>query len=583
MAANRVSKLAVYANSDMATIAWMTDAPIPGCRGFAIERGARGPKGDARDGFINTWVGFKGGKHTAGESRPSTVWPVQRYLWSDYVVSFGQQIRYRVIPMVGPGDKLQKAPAAQWSSWSSWVTVGTSKTKGFHAYFNRGIIPSQFMARQADKQNKFKQLLQQNINDPKSGIRKFLSGTLRVQLIDLLSKAQSAGVNVHAALYELNDPELIAALKSLGGNCSLILASGAYKSANKKKGTPAVPDENKNCRVDLKKNSKVQVFDRLVKSPHFAHNKFVVFSDPSGKPEKVWTGSTNWTVTGLCTQTNNGLLIDDAQIAVGYRRRWEALKDAKAAYPKTLAADGSKVATHSLDRARIRAWNVPCQKYVDLVDAKKYISAAKQGIVFLMFNPGKGDGKRKQNALIQDILALNTKELFIEGVLNQDPGGSKDPMIQLTHKGQQLPPLSVPAILPKNLQRAATGWFKSTFQYNMVMIHSKVIVIDPLGRNPVVMTGSHNLGPKASASNDDNLVIIENAPELATEYAVYVMNIYGHYKWIFNEYLRSHGASDAEKKTSPQYDGNQDNDIWQHWYLAGSNLREMEFWLGKLS
>jgi phosphatidylserine/phosphatidylglycerophosphate/cardiolipin synthase-like enzyme len=85
--------------------------------------------------------------------------------------------------------------------------------------------------------------------------------------------------------------------------------------------TPEVPDENKQVREDLKKSSQVRVFNRLVKSPHFAHNKFVVFCDRNGNPEKVWTGSTNWTVTGLCTQTNNGILINDADIAAAYKAR----------------------------------------------------------------------------------------------------------------------------------------------------------------------------------------------------------------------------------------------------------------------
>lgn len=576
-----ISKLAVYANCDMATIAWTTNSPIPGCRGFAIERDVRGPRGDAPKGFINTWVGFKGGQHKPGESRPSTEWPIQRYLWSDYVVSFGQEVRYRVIPMVGSAARLQKAAEEQWSDWSDWVSINTGKTKGFEAYFNRGIVPSQFMARQADNLKKFQAMLKQDIEDPKSKIRTFLSGTLRTHLLELLANAKKAGVEIYAALYELNDPELIAALKQIGPKCNLILASGAYKAANKKKGTPAVPDENKKARQDLKKNSKVRVFDRLVKSPHFAHNKFVVFCDKKGQPENIWTGSTNWTVTGLCTQTNNGILVDDASIAKAYKSRWDALKDAKASYPKTLSEEGSKPAVHSLNRIPIRAWNVPCIKYADLKDAKRYIDGAKQGVIYLMFNPGKGDGKKKDKALIQDILALDPNKIFIEGILNQDPGGKKAPIIQLTHKGQTLQPVSLPAILPKNLQSAGRNWFKSTFMYNMVMIHSKVIVIDPLGKNPVVMTGSHNMGPKASKSNDDNLVIIEGASGLATEYAVYITNVYGHYKWMFNEYLRTHGATEGQKKVSPQYDGNQDNDTWQQSYLEGPNRREIEFWLGK--
>lgn len=578
----KVSKLAVYANCDMATIAWTTDSPIPGCRGFAIERDVRGKKGDAQKGFIDTWVGFKGGEHKPGESRPSTVWPIQRYLWSDYVVSFGQEVRYRVIPMVGLAANLQKAPEDQWSNWSDWVEINTGKTPGFDAYFNRGIVPSQFMALQADNLKSFQKILGQDINKPSSKIRDFLSGTLLTHLLGLLADAKKTGVEIFAALYELNDPELVAALKSIGSKCSLVLGSGAYKAANKKKGTVAVPDENKKIRKDLKKTSKVQVFDRLVKSPHFAHNKFVVFCDKRGQPEKVWTGSTNWTVTGLCTQTNNGILIDDATIAKAYRERWDALKDAKASYPKSLSVDGSEPAVHSLDGVPIRAWNVPCLNYLDLKDAKQYIEGAKQGVIYLMFNPGKGDGKKKERALIQDILALNPSKVFIEGILNQDPGGKKDPIIQLTHKGQTLQPVNLPAILPKNLQSAGRNWFKSTFMYNMVMIHSKVIVIDPLGSKPVVMTGSHNMGPKASLSNDDNLVIIEDASGLATEYAVYIMNVYGHYKWMFNEWLRTHSATANQKKVSPQYDGNEDDDTWQERYQEGPNRREIEFWLGEI-
>jgi len=41
----KVSKLAVYANCDMTTIAWITESAIPGCRGFAIERDVAGSKG----------------------------------------------------------------------------------------------------------------------------------------------------------------------------------------------------------------------------------------------------------------------------------------------------------------------------------------------------------------------------------------------------------------------------------------------------------------------------------------------------------------------------------------------------------
>ena len=37
-----------------------------------------------------------------------------------------------------------------------------------------------------------------------------------------------------------------------------------------------------------------------------------------GNPQSVLTGSTNWAPTGLCTQANNTLIIDDANILFGF-------------------------------------------------------------------------------------------------------------------------------------------------------------------------------------------------------------------------------------------------------------------------
>jgi phosphatidylserine/phosphatidylglycerophosphate/cardiolipin synthase-like enzyme len=142
-----------------------------------------------------------------------------------------------------------------------------------------------------------------------------------------------------------------------------------------------------------------------------------------------------------------------------------------------------------------------------------------------------------------------------------------------------LPAKGLPVILPAGLQDPRS-WFDKTFEFNRVMIHSKVVVIDPFGRKPVVMTGSHNLGPKASGKNDDNLVIIENAPGLATEYAVNILSVYGHYKWLYNQSLENAKGPKTGVRSSPQYDGNFDDDKWQSWYTSGVNLREIEFWLG---
>lgn len=55
--------------------------------------------------------------------------------------------------------------------------------------------------------------------------------------------------------------------------------------------------------------------------------------------------------------------------------------------------------------------------------------------------------------------------------------------------------------------------------------------IDPFSENCVVVTGSHNLGQRASFNNDENLVIIKGQRALAAAYATHVLDVYAHFSW----------------------------------------------------
>jgi phosphatidylserine/phosphatidylglycerophosphate/cardiolipin synthase-like enzyme len=105
------------------------------------------------------------------------------------------------------------------------------------------------------------------------------------------------------------------------------------------------------------------------------------------------------------------------------------------------------------------------------------------------------------------------------------------------------------------------------------MVHSKVILVDPLGANPIVLTGSHNLGPKASKTNDENLLIIRDAPGLAAAYATNIMAIYNQYRWRFRRQLQP---------SNKRWKGLHDNDGWQKSYLTpdSASLHEIDFWMG---
>ena len=80
--------------------------------------------------------------------------------------------------------------------------------------------------------------------------------------------------------------------------------------------------------------------------------------------------------------------------------------------------------------------------------------------------------------------------------------------------------------------------YEPTFlsQIGHAIVHSKVLVIDPLSEDPVVVTGSHNFSASASGKNDESLVIVRGHKKLALAYAINVKSVYQHYR--FRSYIR---------------------------------------------
>ena len=90
-------------------------------------------------------------------------------------------------------------------------------------------------------------------------------------------------------------------------------------------------DENEEARTRLK-DAGCLVHDRFLAPKALAHNKFVVIGRRDGEdftPEKVWTGSTNWTPTGLCTQLNNGIMLVNEELAARFEAQFQLLAKAR--------------------------------------------------------------------------------------------------------------------------------------------------------------------------------------------------------------------------------------------------------------
>lgn len=552
-----------YANCDDAYVVWRYDAAIPACRGFALYKQLHGKDPEP----VHTFAPFVGQPKAEGEWQPSTRWPIQKFAWTDVGARSGDVARYRVVPMVGTAADLHELEELA-SDWTDEISVTAQASGELSAFFNRGVLATQSVARRLAGDEPWRKRLKLMINTPGDSTRNYLSGELRPALLKVLDDAKTAGDIVHAALFELADPELRQRLEALGAQANVVLSNG----------DKADGDENADARAALRAAG-VHVHDRMTGS-RLGHNKFLVITAADGKAKRVWTGSTNWTVNGLCTQVNNAVLIDNEDVARYYRAHWDALVAAGNGFPDALV-DGDDIRQNAnLEHGSIGTWFAPTHNTVDLADARALIAAAGHGILFLMFNPGRRD--TLFNAIMDRADPQSEHYdagLYVHGVLNQDPeAGAKEPaLVGLIHRGQ-LDEADPDIVLPSQVDERFSFWDQEVNRYSLVMVHSKVIVLDPFGETPIVMTGSHNLGPRASSKNDDNLNIISGVSSLAAAYATNIMAVYNAYRW---RYVRSQRA----QAKGQQWQGPEDNDSWQDSYYSGPDAdakqRELAFWLGE--
>src|SRR2546421_5565014 len=185
------------------------------------------------------------------------------------------------------------------------------------------------------------------------------------------------------------------------------------------------------------------------------------------------------------------------------------------------------------------------------------IDGAKQAVLFLAFDPGNNsilDAAGRALAKNPDLFvrgALTNAQratnfsaaLHQGGAADQDDGGQHPGVTVVGEpgkpkkKGAKLPSAkpdfrAVPAGAI-NDNDAFGAWEAEMAKFGFAIIHNKIVVIDPFSDNCTVVTGSHNLGFRASHNNDENMVIVRGHRKLAEAYACHVLDIYDHYAWRF--------------------------------------------------
>lgn len=579
-------------NCDDAVIFWRVAKPIPDCLGFAIEREMKFDDGRIQRITLDNRKGFEKDDPKQGEHRPSTVWPFQRFWWADFSANLGDVVRYRVTPMV-MDDGVLRGDLTHRSRWTAWTSLTAGRQDGYSCFFNRGLVISQFMARYLESLRirlglkTRKQALaafKSSLDQHEAPIRRFLSGTLRIRLLELLADAKKSGKHVFAALYELDDDELIEALAALGSRAHVVLANGSIQSVTGVAAADArKQDQNKAGRKALV-DAGVEVFGRFISPGALGHNKFLVVTDKNQKPLAAWTGSTNWTATGLCTQTNNGLLVADGAVATVYFEQWGRLRDAESTFPKELVdANGAPKIVAKPGGTTTHVWFTRARKKVDLEAIDAVLDGAKEGILFLMFQPG-GSGALGTVRRLRK----SKPSLYVKGVVSTLPAETQDEESEVSveiETGEQRLSLDLDVVQPTGIRNPFATWASTVSRDEFLLapmghgvigfaiVHSKLIVVDPF-TNPVVITGSHNFSMSASSKNDENFVIVRDNRELAMKYSTHILSVYNHYRW-----LAVVNSAQSRTRGRDPLAFLDETDAWQTRQLRGAQKRELDFWV----
>ena len=582
-----------FADNDVVVIAWSYGRKLPGCLGFAVYRIDAAGKETA----LPSMAVFPGMKRQPAQT--TAQFPIQKFYWKDPYARLiagdggkkgSRTFRYKIVPLEGQPGSL--TPMRVGFAISNEVTLSPQVAPDLQAYFNRGLISTQRVSRAMDGHPDKESLLAM-VTQPGNAMRKSLAGDMIGALLDFVARA-GKGATLYAALYELGDDELIGVLEKAGKKLHLILSN---PKAGDQQSASGITDGNDASRKRLRKTAG-ELIDRMVPSNHIAHNKFLVYVDAKGKAQAVLFGSTNWTSTGLCTQTNNTIVSDDAALAKRYLDYWNQLAaDTEAAGDNAKALQGAKLRSwdakpkllKQADGSTVTSWFSPNTlkargrsraneaRPPDMDEVAQLIAGAQHAVLFLAFYPGTP-------SIVNWVAEAQkaNKDLFVRGCVT-NPSTAEGFLYELQgveppkRKKGDPPGKQDPRVISAKALTSAVpaGWQKEILSAGFAVTHDKIVVIDPFSDNCVVVTGSHNLGYKASYDNDDNLAIFKGQQALAQAYATHVLDIYDHFSWRWMVQDKGQKAADTMLSVKP--------DEWQSKYFGDKGeirSAQLRFWLG---
>lgn len=520
-----VDKYRIYAVTGTNTVSFGIDyrnANTKGLLGFSVKR-------TYPDNTEHFMPGFKVFMIHKGQVKPGHLVttetdPIQSFVWDDFTLKPDQEYTYTFIPVKGkPGQLQQQKPIV------IKVRTEPSFSKQSHdIFFNRGVASSQAYAREFDNTSPDK-LVGKRQQDAFNWLGRDLPSAI-LRFIGQTKKGDS----LFGCFYEFNyGPVLDEFKKAIDRGVHVKLIVDAKDNKEK------TPITQTKAALKKAKIPNANIIFRKANKNVLQHNKFMVYlQSGKTKPSAVWTGSTNITESGIFGQTNVGHWVRDTTLATLYKKYWDLLSadpgpkddDTAANKKKDKAAYIEGVMEIQQDlNGSIPAGVTPIfsprnsldmlGKYFSLIDKSQHV-----GTITLAF----GITASLKDLLLKHSAASPVNFLLLE---KQDKATKKN---EATF---------TPLTATNNVYQAFGSFIKDplyewTKETNMqqlgitkfvTYIHSKFLLQDPLGANPVVISGSANFSPPSTTANDENMIIIQGNLRVADIYFTEFNRLFNHY------------------------------------------------------
>jgi phosphatidylserine/phosphatidylglycerophosphate/cardiolipin synthase-like enzyme len=470
------------------------------------------------------------------------VHPIQSLVWDDFTAHPGHDYTYVFHPLAGTPKNLDRSRAAV------SIDIKTEPLYGqtHDVFFNRGVASSQAYARE---------FLNLSPSDQPSRKRQealqWLSRDLDEAMLKFIRTARR-GDAIRGRFYEFTYGPVLAELAEAvkrGVDVKLVVDCKVNEhTVNEKQpdGTqkPVFYKSDPRLRnlaaIVAAELPSTAIIRRQARRLAIAHNKFMVrLIGASRVPEQVWTGSTNLTDGGIHGQANVGHWIRDATTAAKFQAYWELL-----------ATDPG--GRHGDTQSIVRSRNKEFYASVHVMSPKPTREAIPEGVTPL-FSPRSGSGPLQLYVALLDeandlsciTFAFTVPDLFKAALKQNSSDGplcflllekedrpaqnSTKPFVRLNAENNVY--MASGAELGTTLGKwvVETDTRKLGLNQHVAFIHCKFLLHDPLGDDPIVVTGSANFSTASTNDNDENMVIVRGDRRVADIYFTEFNRLFNHY------------------------------------------------------